>query len=176
MATKRASEHFQVECADRVMDIAVRADELTVNGRTTPFSYERLGEERMALLVNGKSYVAVVLEESGDRRRIGIGGYTFDVSLKSERALLLERFGFSGGAESDTLKVHAPMPGMVLSVAVEPGQFVEAGTGALVLEAMKMENELHIARAGTVKAVHVAPGDAVGKNDLLLEIEQLPCR
>ena len=171
MATKRASEHFQVECAGRVMDIAVRADELTVNGRTTPFSYERLGEERMALLVNGKSYVAVVLEKSGDRRRIGIGGYTFDVSLKSERALLLERFGFSGGLASDTLKVHAPMPGMVLSVAVEPGQFVEAGTGALVLEAMKMENELRIARGGTVKAVHVAPGDAVGKNDLLLEIE-----
>ena len=100
MATKRASEHFQVECAGRVMDIAVRADELTVNDRTTPFSYERLGEERMALLVNGKSYVAVVLEKFGDRRRIGIGGYTFDVSLKSERALLLERFGFPAGLQA----------------------------------------------------------------------------
>lgn len=171
MATKQASEHFQIACAGRVMDVSVRADQLTCNGRTVPFSYERLDEERMALLIDGKSYVAVVLEESGDRRRIGVGGFTFDVSLKDERALLLERFGLSGGAESDMLKVHAPMPGMVLSVAVEPGQHVEAGTGALVLEAMKMENELRIERGGTVRAVHVAPGDAVGKNDLLLEIE-----
>ena len=153
------------------MDISVRADECTLDGRTVPFSYERLGEERMALLIDGKSYVAAVLEASGDRRRIGIGGSTFDVSLKSERTLLLERFGLSGGAESATLKVHAPMPGMVLSVAVEPGQLVEAGTGALLLEAMKMENELRVERGGTVRAVHVAPGDAVGKNDLLLEIE-----
>ena len=95
----------------------------------------------------------------------------FDVSLKDERALLLERFGLSGGGESDMLKVRAPMPGMVLSVVVKPGQHVEAGTGALVLEAMKMENELRIEREGTVQAVHVAPGDSVGKNDLLLEIE-----
>ena len=171
MATKRASEHFQIACAGRVMDVSVCADQLTCNGRTVPFSYERLGKERMALLIDGKSYVAVVLEESGDRRRIGVGGSTFDVSLKDERALLLERFGLSGGAESATLKVHAPMPGMVLSVTVEPGQLVEAGSGALVLEAMKMENELRVERGGTVRAVHVAPGDAVGKNDLLLEIE-----
>lgn len=170
MATKRASEYFQVACAGRVMDIAVRAGEFTLDGRTVPFSCERLDEERMALLIDGKSYVAAVLEASGDRRRIGIGGYAFDVSLKDERALLLERFGLSGGAESDLLKLHAPMPGMVLSVTVEPGQSVETGTGVLVLEAMKMENELRIERGGTVRAVHVAPGDTVGKNDLLLEI------
>lgn len=152
------------------MDIAVRPGEFACDGRVLPFEYERLGGERIAILLNGRSYVAAVLDESGDRRRIGIGGHTFDVALKSERALLLERYGLSETTTSDALKIYAPMPGMVLSVAVAPGAFVEAGTGVLALEAMKMENELRAERAGTVQAVHVAAGDVVSKNDLLLEI------
>ncbi len=169
-ATKQFSEHFRAECAGREMDIAVRPNRFACDGRVVPFSYERLGRERIALLLDGKSYVATVLEASGDRRRIGIGGRTFEVALKDDRALLFERFGLSGGAESDMLKIYAPMPGMVLSVAAAQGAVVEAGTGVLVLEAMKMENELRTERAGTVQAVHVAPGDTVGKGDILLEI------
>ncbi len=164
------SEHFQAECVGRTMDIAVRPDRFTCDGRIVPFSYERLGRERIALLLDGKSYVATTLEASGDWRRIRIGGHTLEVTLKSERALLLERFGFSETTASDTLKIYAPMPGMVLSVAVAPDAVVETGTGVLVLEAMKMENELRAERAGTVQAVHVAPGDTVSKGDLLLEI------
>ena len=169
-ATTQFSEHFQAECAGRTMEIAVDADRFACDGRVVPFSYERLGRARIALLLDGASYVATVLEESGDWQRIGIGGHTFEVTLKSERALLLERFGGSGTTASDTNKIYAPMPGMVLSVAVVPDAVVEAGTGVLVLEAMKMENELRAERAGTVQAVHVAPGDTVGKGDLLLEI------
>lgn len=169
-ATRQFSARFQAECAGRTMDIAVRPDRFACDGRVVPFSYERLGPARIALLLGGKSYVATALEASGDRWRIGIGGQAFEVTLKDDRALLFERFGFSGGPESDLLKICAPMPGMVLSVAAAPGAVLEAGTGVLVLEAMKMENELRTERAGTVQAVHVAPGDTVGKGDLLLEI------
>ena len=53
------------------------------------------------------------------------------------------------------------MPGLVVRVEVEPGQRVDAGAGLVVVEAMKMENELRAAGAGVVAAVHVAPGQVV---------------
>lgn len=100
-----------------------------------------------------------------------MAGREFDVHIKDERDLLLERYGLAETAAAGTQAIRAPMPGLVLSVAVEPGQHVSEGTGLAVLEAMKMENELRAEHDGTVKAVHVSPGDAVGKNDLLLELE-----
>jgi pyruvate carboxylase subunit B len=64
------------------------------------------------------------------------------------------------------------MPGLVLRVQAEPGQEVPAGTGLVVLEAMKMENELKAATPGIVKAVRVQPGEAVEKGQVLIEFEQ----
>jgi biotin carboxyl carrier protein len=67
--------------------------------------------------------------------------------------------------------VKAPMPGLVVRVQVEPGQAVGAGVGVLVLEAMKMENELRAATAGIVRAVRVRPGEAVEKGQVMVEFD-----
>ena len=64
-----------------------------------------------------------------------------------------------------------PCPGLVLDVRVEPGTRVHAGDSLLVLEAMKMENDLRARQAGTVLAVHVRAGDTVARNALLVEFE-----
>jgi pyruvate carboxylase subunit B len=61
------------------------------------------------------------------------------------------------------------MPGLVVRVSVEPGQAVESGAGVLVLEAMKMENELRATSAGIVRAVRVQPGQAVERGQVLVE-------
>jgi biotin carboxyl carrier protein len=63
------------------------------------------------------------------------------------------------------------MPGLVLTVKVSEGDVVEQGDALLVLEAMKMENDIKAQFGGTVSAVHVKPGDAVGKSALLIEFE-----
>jgi pyruvate carboxylase subunit B len=63
------------------------------------------------------------------------------------------------------------MPGLVVRVKVAEGQRVEAGAGLIVVEAMKMENELRAAAAGVVRRIHVSAGDAVEKGARLLEIE-----
>ncbi|MBN9430210.1 MAG: pyruvate carboxylase [Burkholderiales bacterium] len=65
--------------------------------------------------------------------------------------------------------VAAPMPGMIVTVAVKPGQSVRAGDPLLSIEAMKMETQIRAERDGTVRAVHVKPGDTVAAHDLLLE-------
>jgi pyruvate carboxylase subunit B len=63
------------------------------------------------------------------------------------------------------------MPGLVLRVQVAPGQNVAAGTGVIVLEAMKMENELKAVGAGVVRSVRVSAGEAVEKGQVLIEFE-----
>jgi pyruvate carboxylase subunit B len=67
--------------------------------------------------------------------------------------------------------LKAPMPGLVLRVQVTPGQAVAAGAGLVVLEAMKMENELKAPASAVVRAVRVQPGEAVEKGQVLIEFE-----
>jgi biotin carboxyl carrier protein len=79
----------------------------------------------------------------------------------------------TGGADRQRRPgaLRAPMPGLVVRVLVEPGQAVSGGGGVVVLEAMKMENELKATADGTVKAVRVRPGEPVEKGQVLVELE-----
>lgn len=79
--------------------------------------------------------------------------------------------GGSGGAGGGSGKVEVPMQGTIVKVLVEVGQTVEAGQSVVVLEAMKMENQIEADKSGTVKAVNVKPGDTVGAGDVVVVIE-----
>jgi biotin carboxyl carrier protein len=79
--------------------------------------------------------------------------------------------GAGPGAPGGPQRVSAPMPGKIVKVLVKPGDAVAPRQGLVVIEAMKMENELRAARAGRVKDVHVAPGDLVEAGRLLTVIE-----
>ena len=74
-------------------------------------------------------------------------------------------------SRSSTPEVRAPMPGLIVRILVDSGQEVEAGDGMLVIEAMKMENELKAEGAGLVEQIHVKPGQTVDKGDLLVSFE-----
>ena len=76
-----------------------------------------------------------------------------------------------GGAGGGSGKVEVPMQGTIVKVLVEVGQSVEAGQSVVVLEAMKMENQIEADKSGTVKAVNVKPGDTVGAGDVVVVIE-----
>ena len=78
----------------------------------------------------------------------------------------------SGGVwDADEKVCRSPVMGLVIKANVEPGQAVEAGALMVVLEAMKMETNVTAPRAGTVKSLHVKPGDPVKMNQLLVEFE-----
>jgi acetyl-CoA/propionyl-CoA carboxylase biotin carboxyl carrier protein len=77
----------------------------------------------------------------------------------------------SGGGAIASGSVEAPMQGTIVKVLVEVGQEVEVGTGIVVLEAMKMENQINAEKAGTVKEIKVAAGDTVGGGDVLAVID-----
>jgi pyruvate carboxylase len=108
------------------------------------------------------------------RVEVVVDGWRFEIEVEPEgRAALRERArrdrgeaGHSGPAE-----VHAIIPGVVVSVAVAPGDAVTAGQQLLVVEAMKMQNELRAPRAGTVERVMVGERSTIEVGDLLVVIE-----
>jgi biotin carboxyl carrier protein len=111
---------------------------------------------------------------SGARRlEVVVDGWRFEVEVESEqRAALRERARRDRGdpSQSGPAEVRAIIPGVVLSVAVAPGDDVTAGQQLLVIEAMKMQNELRAPREGTIERVAVGPGTTIEVGDLLLVI------
>jgi pyruvate carboxylase subunit B len=96
------------------------------------------------------------------------------VEVLDERTRYIRSLTSSGDRQRAAPVLKAPMPGLVLRVQVTPGQRVLAGAGLVVLEAMKMENELKATAPAVVKTVRVQPGSAVEKGQVLLEFEELP--
>jgi biotin carboxyl carrier protein len=108
------------------------------------------------------------------RLEVVIDGWRFEVDLEPEaRAALRDRATRARGdtVRGGPLELRAIIPGRVLSVDVADGDSVEAGQRVLVVEAMKMQNELRSPRAGTITGVNVGPGQTVELGDVLLVVE-----
>jgi 3-methylcrotonyl-CoA carboxylase alpha subunit len=149
-----------------------------VDGVASPVEIRPTGGQRYVLVEDGRS-TRVILGPSmpGDggihRREVLVDGFRFDVEIESERiAALRERAtrGRAASAHSGPLEVHAIIPGRVASVSVAPGDAVTAGQQLLVVEAMKMQNELRAPRDGTISRVGVAAGATIEVGDLLVVI------
>lgn len=125
------------------------------------------------LLYNNRSVNAQVLEadHSGKKLHIEIEGETFEVEVKDALDQMLENMGFNKVAGKHIKELKAPMPGLVLSIAVTEGQQVQEGDRILILEAMKMENSILIPADATIKRIAVKAGQAVEKGQVLVELD-----
>jgi len=138
--------------------VLVNDDEYTISvARTTP--------TQLSILMGGESYL-VEVDREAEGIRVSVRGEEFLFTVEDEY------LGSSGGqSESGMAVVSAPMPGLVAKVLVRVGDRVEPGQGLLILEAMKMQNEITSSRGGTVKEVSVERGKTVMTGDTLVVIE-----
>ena len=143
---------------------AQRAQLTTVDG--SPMLLLRLGDS--------PHQVYRVTAHAGEARgcyTLGIDGRRFTVEALDERTRAIRDLSAAREGPSGPRPLVAPMPGLIVKVHVVAGDRVEAGQGAVAMEAMKMENELRVPAAGTVKAVHAKVGEAVEKGAMLVEFE-----
>ncbi len=118
-----------------------------------------------------KSYELVVESRRPDVLSVTVNGQAIAVTLTGVRAARSRRRHQGGSLDDGPRKILAPMPGRIVRVLAAPGDVVAARQGLVVVEAMKMENELRAPAAGTVRAIHVTVGSAVEANALLVELE-----
>ena len=120
------------------------------------------------LLLDGSSWIIPMEPNGAGKWLVQRQGERFEVEVLDERAQHIRSLVGEGRAATGPAPLKAPMPGLVVRVLAEPGQVVAPGQGLVVLEAMKMENELKATAAGQVQQIHVKSGAAVEKGQLLV--------
>jgi acetyl/propionyl-CoA carboxylase alpha subunit len=121
----------------------------------------------------GAQVYRVVVQKLQGRGRytLWVDGYRFEAEALDERTRSIRDLSAASAGPSGPAPILAPMPGLIVRVNVTTGDKVEAGQGIVVMEAMKMENELRATAPGTVKSVEVSAGTAVEKGALLVALE-----
>jgi multidrug efflux pump subunit AcrA (membrane-fusion protein) len=180
---------LELQVGDRVRAVEIRRRpqgfEVAVDGRLRTVNAAHVGPASWSLLVSdadggpSRSVEAVVVPQNGAGFDVHIDGLIIPVQLKGglgrrsrdANGPRVPAGGGSGSAQGKALRVTAPMPGKVLRVLVKAGDTVSARQGLVVVEAMKMENELRAARDGRVREVLVTEGQSVEAGTPLVIVE-----
>lgn len=163
---------YFVTVGGREIEVEVDGDEIRLGGEVRhAFLRHRPGTPLWQLTLDGRACDVMLQSEGRGRWTAGMAGEQIDIEVVDERTRHIRSLTAGSARPAGGEVIRAPMPGLVVRVLVEPGGTVSPGTGVLVLEAMKMENELRAPVPGVVRAVRVSPGDAVEKGQPLVEFE-----
>ncbi len=164
---------YEVEVQGRVRQVAVHraggAFDVSVDGRTWRVDAARIDARSMSLVVDpGASYdIGFAPDPATGLLYVRVGTTQVAVALNGRR----RRHDDAGHTGSGPQRIAAPMPGKIVRVGVKPGDAVQARQTLVVIEAMKMENELKAGRDGTVTEVHAREGVSVDAGALLVVIQ-----
>jgi biotin carboxyl carrier protein len=145
--------------------------QISVDGKVYEIDFESVsGQPVYSLIVDGRSHEAYIYQGE-ESWQVLLRGRQFTVTVEDEREMRLR--AAAGGRVSETGEFHlrAPMPGLVVAVPVTEGQEVRKGQVILILESMKMQNELKAPRDGTIGRIRVRPGESVEQKQTLLSLQ-----
>jgi len=164
---------LKAHIGDREEEIVIRREgervSAQVGDRVYDLQLHELQPDAYLLFLNTEVHECRVSPRARDSFDVSIRGHGYAVTIVDPKRL-------RSGENSDRLhhgaaQILAPMPGKVVRVQIEEGASVEKGTGVVVVEAMKMQNEMKSPRAGVLVSINVKPGDTVNAGDVLAVIE-----
>lgn len=133
-----------------------------------------VSKEKAQLIYHQKSVEVTIVNHNFNERTytLKIEGTSYEVKIENELDMLISKMGLATREDMVSSEIHAPMPGLILEIAVSEGKEVKEGDVLCVLEAMKMENALLSPRDGVIKTVHIEKSQTVEKGALLIDFEQ----
>jgi acetyl/propionyl-CoA carboxylase alpha subunit len=163
---------LEIDCGKQRIKVAVSGApgswKVTLDGKETPCDWVSLPNDHYSLILDGRVY-DFLIEMAGDSCSIiGRGG---SHTLRVADARRLRPQGEVEEGVAGLQRLTAEMPGKVVRILVKEGDAVSYDQGLLVLEAMKMQNEIRAPKSGLVKAIGVTPGKAVNTGEFLLSLE-----
>ena len=164
---------YIVSVGDHTLELERDGDEIRIDGTTVRATITDVADTPVRMVGIGTEVHRVVARRGPTRGRytLWVDGFRFEVEALDERTRAIRELSGSVAGPTGPAPLIAPMPGMIVRVAVQVGDSVLPGQPLIVMEAMKMENELRATAAGTVKAVRATAGTAVDKGAILLELE-----
>jgi len=155
-------QEFEVEILDE--------RHVAVNGKVYEVDMTAMSNQPLySLLADARSFEGYVYESDG-QWQVLMGGTLYEVTVEDEQIKRLRMAGGGGGKEKGPYLLKAPMPGLVVAVPVIEGQEVQKGDVLVVLESMKMQNELKSPKAGKVEKVKVEAGQAVEQGQVMVTV------
>ena len=143
---------------------------ISVDGKVYEVDFESVsGQPVYSLIVNGQSHEAYAAQ-SEDNWQVLLRGRLYPITVEDEREKRLRSAGGGGVAETGEFLLKAPMPGLVVAIPISEGQTIKKGQVLLILESMKMQNELKSPRDGTLGRVRVRVGETVEQKQTLLSV------
>ena len=139
-----------------------------LDGREIVVDAVQTGADTLSIVIDGKSF-EIRREKEGETQQIVVRGKKYDVTLQDARSLKSRKR--TGSADSGPLRLTASMPGKVVRVLAKEGDVLHAGMGIVVVEAMKMQNELRSPKDGTLKKILAREGMNVNAGDVLAILE-----
>lgn len=143
---------------------------IRINERLLDVDFESIsGQPVYSLLMGGKSYEAYVSPDD-EQWEVLLRGRLYQAEVQDEREKRLRSAGGASAAEGGEFQMKAPMPGLVVAIPVEDGQEIKKGQVLLILESMKMQNELKAPRDGIIQRIKVKAGETVEQKQTLLSV------
>ena len=157
--------------AEQVAIAPLDDNRFTITIDDVPFDVDvrSAGPDSLSMLMENRS-IDLSYFYRGDQMELHFGDHCFQLEILNERGKGPRKIRTSAESSGPEI-IKAFMPGKIVQVGVKPGDRVAPGSSVLIIEAMKMENEIFCRGAGVVRAVHVKPGQAVENDALLVEID-----
>ena len=164
---------LQAKIGDDIANIEIRKDGEKVFARVDDREYELEASEVepavYLLKFIGRVYEVYVSSEKGSEIEVNVKGKTFNVEIIDPKKLRSSRSDHGHG--DGRAEIKTAMPGKVVRILVQPNETVEKGEGVIVVEAMKMQNEMKAPKDGIVKDIRVSEGSTVEAGEVLVIIE-----
>lgn len=165
---------YRVRVDEQELDLDIRKDpsgfRIIVADQSEHIDFVRLSPYSYSLIMGGRShYLSLTVTTAG--YRITIDQQSYLVRVRDETQLLMEKFGIDNRRNQNVIDIVAPIPGLVKHIFVKTGDRVSEKDQLLILEAMKMENEILAPTSGIVQAVKLQEGASKNKGDVLLQIK-----
>ncbi|MEI7846110.1 MAG: biotin/lipoyl-containing protein [Chloroflexota bacterium] len=142
---------------------------ILVNDKVLEIDFESVdGQPVYSLLIDGKSHEGYVYADETNWQVL-LRGRLYQATVEDEREKRL-RAATSGISEDGEFHLKAPMPGLIIAIPVSEGEMVQKGQVLIILESMKMQNELKSPREGKIHRIRVKPGDTVEQKQPILSV------
>ena len=163
---------YLVQVGERRLVVDIDGDGVRLEGEPVHAHLADVAGTPVRLVTIGEEVHRVIARRHPERGRytLWLDGFRYEVEALDERTRTIRELSRAAAGPPGPAPLVAPMPGLIVRVNVQEGDSVTAGQGLVVMEAMKMENELRATAAGTVLRILVSAGTAVEKGAVLVEL------
>lgn len=171
--TKKSSKLIALSASNKAYEFRKPLEkQIKYQGKTVDIKLHEDPNGFSYIVWKNKKYLLDVIERNQNRYTVMINGVWYSFTVETPISLKRRRYLEEKGESSSSVSIEAPMPGKIIDILVEEGSEVKEGEPIIILEAMKMQNEIASHVTGVVKSITVKKNDTVMKDDVMIEIQK----